>query len=225
MERRIVKNEDDIKVVRKETTNIRNELKKKTSNEETLRVWKKFDDYAEYRDLKDLYGKVMPQLRKFEDALVSQTSENMKVQAIVGRFDEVLSEKASKQIVREVIEKFDNYLLTSDLIDYKAQNSSRLADIVEKLDKLDHYLDELGLKLTNDIYTAIRKATSHLKSKSDGNNAFSISEDELRKAIDSKADKQELQDLAMLKSNKKDTERIISWIELLHKFLKNLSVL
>lgn len=79
-----------------ELNDIQRDLKKKTNNEETSRLWKNFTNYAEYTDLKDLYNKVVPDISRFEDSLIDLSREANKTQEIVRRFDEVLSEKASK---------------------------------------------------------------------------------------------------------------------------------
>jgi hypothetical protein len=59
-DKRISKLDEDQKIFRKEVYEIKSELKSKTYNDETLRIWKHFNNYAEYTDLKDLYNKVLP---------------------------------------------------------------------------------------------------------------------------------------------------------------------
>ncbi len=63
--------ENDMKDrINAELVSMRKELKLKTNNEETGKVWKHFSNYAEYTDLKDLYGKVLPEISKFECKLI-----------------------------------------------------------------------------------------------------------------------------------------------------------
>ena len=80
----------------------------------------------------------------------------------------------------------------------------------------------------------MRKATSHLNggknqlvgtSPTGTGNSFKMSEDELKKAIESKVDKQDLINYHNIKSNKVDTENALRWIELLQKQIKHISVL
>lgn len=67
LETRIKKSEKDIKHINKDTAAINLDLNTKTNNDETIRIWKNFNKYAEFNDLKDLYAKVFPEIRKFED--------------------------------------------------------------------------------------------------------------------------------------------------------------
>ena len=131
-EKRRGKNEDDIKAVKRDLAGVKADLKNKTYNEETVRIWQHFNTYAEYADLKDLYNKVLPELGKFEEKLVEQNRDNMKVQEIISRFDEVISEKASKQNVREVYDKLEDYVSCNQLLDYKSDNNRRLAELADR---------------------------------------------------------------------------------------------
>lgn len=67
---RLVKTESDMKTRRREIAEINTVLKSKTGNDETIKIWKNFNKYAEYSDLKDLYNKVFPEIRKFEERLI-----------------------------------------------------------------------------------------------------------------------------------------------------------
>ena len=42
---------------------------KKTEQTETMKVWEEFKNYAQFKDLKDLYTRVLPPLRRFEDVM------------------------------------------------------------------------------------------------------------------------------------------------------------
>ena len=56
-------------------------------------------------------------------------------------------------------------------------------------------------------------------------NPINLTEGELKNYLEAKADKVDLLELRNNKSNKQDTEKSIKWIELLHKYIKNVSVL
>ena len=103
IEAKNTKVDEEIKqVIKKDIMDINYELKQKTSNEETVKVWKNFQNYAEYNDLKDLYQKVIPQVSRFEDTLMDLEREMRKTQEIIRRFDEIVSEKSSKHDFREL---------------------------------------------------------------------------------------------------------------------------
>ena len=155
--------EEDQKVTRKEIQEAKGELKQKTNMEETVRLWKRFQQYAEYGDLKDLYQKVMPQLRGFEERLMEAQRENTKFQEILRRFDEVLTDKASKQDFREAIEKFDEYIDINQWMDYKADLNASLSSLITRQDVMESNIDLLGQSISKDIYQAVKKATGHLR--------------------------------------------------------------
>ena len=79
IEAKNTKVDEEIKqVIKKDIMEINYELKQKTSNEETVKVWKNFQNYAECNDLKDLYQKVIPQVSRFEDTLMDLEREMRK---------------------------------------------------------------------------------------------------------------------------------------------------
>ena len=57
--------------IKAELHTLKADLKLKTYNEKILRIWKNFNNYAEYNDLKDFYSKTLPELRDFEDKLIT----------------------------------------------------------------------------------------------------------------------------------------------------------
>ena len=74
----------------------------------------------------------------------------------------------------------------------------------------------------------MRKATNHLVKNSNSQDDTSPGEmgsigsmgDDMKYLINSKADRNELETVKMLKSNKCDTEISFKWIEIIHKQLK-----
>ena len=77
-------------------------LKSKCSIEEAKNIWNNFGRYSLYDDLKELYKKTVPEIKRFEERLVQFTIEMAKADSIMRRFDEILTEKASKQDLREI---------------------------------------------------------------------------------------------------------------------------
>lgn len=59
-------------------------------------IWKHFQRFAEYNDLKDLYNKCVPELAKFEERVLDFQTELDKHQLVIRRFDETVATKASK---------------------------------------------------------------------------------------------------------------------------------
>ena len=64
--------------------------------------------------MKDLYSKTIPEIKKFEDKIVSFGVDMEKINIILRRFDEVITEKASKMDLRDLSRTCQQYLKTSD---------------------------------------------------------------------------------------------------------------
>lgn len=77
-------------------------LADKTSVEETQQIWDNFNKFAFYDDLKDLYSRTLPELSKFEERLIHFDSVLEKNDIILRRYDEILTEKASKHDVKDL---------------------------------------------------------------------------------------------------------------------------
>ena len=60
------------------------------------KIWRHFQRFAEYDDLKDLYSRIMPQIQLFEDKILEFSKESVQNQSIILRFDELLASKADK---------------------------------------------------------------------------------------------------------------------------------
>lgn len=79
-------------------------LAKKTDNTETERILENLKLYALYQDLKDLYAKVMPPLAVFEEKMDMMAAGYEQSKEMIRRYDEVMSDKASKRAITEVYE-------------------------------------------------------------------------------------------------------------------------
>lgn len=76
----------------------------------------------------------------------------------------------------------------------------------ERQTKLEDTINILGQSITKDIYQAVKKATQILSQrKKKYENAYSISEEELKIIIDSKADKIDMNDIKQFKASKEET--------------------
>lgn len=86
----------------------------KVDKEEGQRIWDNFQQYAYYDDLKDLYAKTMPEIKKFEDKIVQFGVDLEKIDIILRRFDEVITEKASKMDLRDFGRTIQLYVKNTD---------------------------------------------------------------------------------------------------------------
>ena len=94
--------EKELEKVREEFIAFDKRLFHKVDVEEANRIWDNFQKYAMYDDLKDLYTKTIPEIKRFEDKIVEFSIEQEKTEIIVRRFDEIMSEKASKIYLKDV---------------------------------------------------------------------------------------------------------------------------
>ncbi len=179
-----------------EVTNSQTELlKTKVDFPELEKIWMQFDRYCMYDDLKDLYTKTVPQIAKFEVKLEEFSRDIVRQQQILGRFDEILSEKASKGNLSEFKTAIDRkYFPTDQFNKFKEEITSKSDKTLHKVNEINHLIDSLGQQITRDIFSAVKRATSHLKQNAVANvegagvPAIGIASEELKTLISSKAD-------------------------------------
>ena len=118
--------EENFKKVEGMIRNVENELKeqyveigqllsKKTDNTETERILESLKLYALYQDLKDLYAKVMPPLSVFEEKMDSMAAGYEQSKEMIRRYDEVISDKASKRAITEIYEAMKPFVKQDQL--------------------------------------------------------------------------------------------------------------
>ena len=102
---------------------------------------------------------------------------------------------------------------------------------MHKVTEINHLIDSLGQQITKDIFTAVKRATSHLKQNAvtagEGAPALggTIMSEELKVIVASKADQQALLDLQATKANKIDTQLAMRWVEVINRQIKQITVL
>jgi hypothetical protein len=87
-------------------------LGKKTDKSEMLKVWNQFKSYALYQDLKDLYAKVLPPLSTFEEKMDEMSASYEQSKEVIRRYDEIISDKASKTSIKELYEYVRRFIET-----------------------------------------------------------------------------------------------------------------
>lgn len=60
------------------------------------RLWRQYQRFAEYEDLRDLYNKCIPEISKFEGKLIDIQGDIEKSNMIIRQFDENIILKADK---------------------------------------------------------------------------------------------------------------------------------
>lgn len=110
---------------------LKREMEEKAENEEVAKIWHHFLNYAEYKELKELYNKVMPELARYEQQTLESTDEIARFREIIVRFDEVLSEKSSKQEMRIFEQQCRDVYLTFETLDKVEKYTKREIKKVE----------------------------------------------------------------------------------------------
>ena len=88
-------------------------LHKKLDVSDGQRIWRHFQRFAEYSDLKDLYQKCIPVLARFEQQILEYQNDNDQKAFIIRRFDEALSQKADKVQIDMLYKYVDREFATS----------------------------------------------------------------------------------------------------------------
>eukprot|EP00347_Sterkiella_histriomuscorum_P005859 403355004 len=215
--------QDDLKYLDEQVQNT-------VDREEGDKIWNHFKRFCKFDDMKDLYQKTVPEIQKFEQKLIDFTQDMEKNQFIVRRFDEIISDKASKMNIKEVYQHISQNV--PQLNDFNSANAAHAAKIDESFGKIKHIeemIDILGKQISKDIYTAVRRATLHLTKQVDGQGQSGgdsgILSETFQKQLQNKADRAELLQISNLKSNKQDTEISLRWIDVIHRQLKQLAIL
>ncbi len=109
--------ERDLKGAEIEIKRLHEELSMKAPIEEIGKVWRNFQTFAEYKDFKALYNKVIPEMAKHEAHMQDHKDEISKFGEIVQRFDEIISNKASKSELKLFEQRVREEYLSSKMIE------------------------------------------------------------------------------------------------------------
>eukprot|EP00347_Sterkiella_histriomuscorum_P007561 403348445 len=218
-----------------ELKSVQNTLPKKAENTEIKKVWENFVNYCSYQDLKDLYNKVMPPLSSFESKMMEMSRDYDQSKEMIRRYDEVLLEKANKMAIKEVYETMAaNYVKNKPYDESYSEHEQKLQKLFEETKEMRDNLQIITENINKDIHSAVRRATTQLKSQlqnsfgggagsqsgtsiSNIGSGIGLDNNELRKILIQKVDKQELDKVMQVKSNKLDVEQALKSIDILHK--------
>ena len=75
---------------------MKSSIKEKADIKSVVQVIDKLKHYAQLKDLKELYEKVVPQLAEFEKSMQDFVTDNLQFKQMITRYDEVMAQKANK---------------------------------------------------------------------------------------------------------------------------------
>ena len=90
------------------------ELNKSLTREDGRRIWRHFQRFAEYNDLKELYGKCIPQIAKFEQKIINFADQAEKVSHIVLKFDKDLVTRVEKSAFNQLKTEMEEFMKTTN---------------------------------------------------------------------------------------------------------------
>lgn len=125
--------ESDIRTSRLEVNRFKVDLADKVNLEESQRIWEHFQNYCEYKELKVLYNKVLPEMAKYEKNMEEHRMEIGRFQEVVSRFDEVLANKASRLDVWDLETQLRRDYLSNKLLDkFERQNNQMVESLTAR---------------------------------------------------------------------------------------------
>ncbi|CDW71850.1 UNKNOWN [Stylonychia lemnae] len=185
-------------------------LENKVNEEVVVHLREELDQFVLEDDFNKLENKVIPKILEFQSKINDYTEQAETHNEIIRRYDEILSEKASRWALTELRnEIIGNYAKTSQTNEYqKAIDGLRIIIDSNQKDNEDHF-DSLNKSLTQEIISAVRKAQKHAQATS-GPLGNGMEMSEIRHLINLKANASEMHQLLEMKSNKIDTEQFRS---------------
>ena len=108
---------------------IKKDLNSKARNKDLIKVMDDLKKYATNENLKELYVKVIPQLKAFELSMVEFEKSNSQASEMILRYDEVIAQKASKIQIIDVEKKcYEKFARRDDVMEQKQEHAERLDD-------------------------------------------------------------------------------------------------
>lgn len=112
---------------------------------------------CKYSDLKELYNKVMPSLKSFEDNVISLNRDMDQHHEIIRRYDEVISDKASKIAIKEIYGHFNKYLSMTEYCQLSSSFESEFSHIKSTVESFQDSLQKMNEVVEMEIKSSVRK--------------------------------------------------------------------
>ena len=184
------------------------------------------------KNLDALRKEIEPIVQQCQQSIANFKTDMFRHSQMIRRFDEVMCEKAQKTSIQEVYNELLKYIKKEE---FESENQSMIENVESKLqefDEMKEIINELNEKIKFEIQSAVRKSSKtetmkitqmvqNMIPKSSG----SQDTDVLKKQIDLKADKFDLNQIGNYKSNKVDTENNSKAIDIMHKQMRHLVIM
>lgn len=168
--------------------------------------------FATFDDLKDLYNRVLPQVKTIEDTVHTQKVEVRQQNMMVARFDEILADKLNKKQLADYQREVDlKFLSRQDVSQFKTDVQKVLDEQKEHLTSLNDYVSRFQKQLNTAVQEKVRKAIGEFKNEkkeeaSEGQKLVNNVMDKFSNVFSEKADVERVTTLEATKANKSDME-------------------
>lgn len=131
--------------------------------DDATRIWKHFQRFADYEDLKELYQKCIPELAKFEVKMIDYSDQIEQCKQIIEHFDKVMTEKANKASVKEVYEFIEkNCASPQEHLAFKEEILKQFDNMNTRIDRQANMLDMVERSFNLQIQKEINNLTMDL---------------------------------------------------------------
>lgn len=193
------------------------EMKGFATKRDVMKIYSDMKAYTSQDDLNKFKNEITPIANEAVAMLQSNKTESQMVREIIRRFDEVISDKASKHSISELRKELEaNFARVTrlqelnDRFDTLALKNERvLAKVYEKLDSTSGHMEETVKGITD---AQIQKRMKDYERVTQSFSKF-FNSDELQLQLDRKIDREKLQNLFKLKASKKEFDQTVVIVE------------
>lgn len=139
-------------------------LHKKLDIQDGQRIWKHFQRFAEYSDLKDLYNRCIPVIAQFEQKIIEFQNDIDQKSFIIRSFDEALSQKADK-LQTEMLQKYMDreFVKTDGITSFKSEIEYSVHKNDQKIKENSEQIQKTIETIEKKVKSLIKKETANLK--------------------------------------------------------------
>lgn len=105
------------------------------------RIYRQFQRFAEYEDMRELYMKCIPEIAKFEKRIMDISDEVVKLNMVIRTFDEVLMQKAEKTQITKIYQFCEEHFHGKGKFNSKGINEEMEYKVL--MDKYDDEMKDL----------------------------------------------------------------------------------
>nr|ACK37611.1 putative reticulocyte-binding protein 2 [Kahliella matisi] len=206
--------------------NLKRQIQNKAEDYDLNALKKQTEEYALKNDFNKLEHKVLPTIQQFERKILEFQISASQHSEIIRRYDEVISEKASKFMVTQIQTEANRTFAKNEQIQGFEEKVEQMKRFVEELSKNnEEKFEAINQQFSNEIINAIKKVLKQQQHNQNSTTHQIGDISEVYQVLNSKANRSDLERLNEQKSNKVDTEQLLNSLGVLSRQLKHMLVL